>query len=371
MDIVDLRDRLHNCNDAIIEVGEDCLYYAREENAPGGPLLTLLARDTGSGKERLLCSYQLRKADYIPHYFSFPHWLLVVMENGGPQVWLLRVDKGTGQSRLLRHASLQGNCTGCLALDANRVLLYTLQPEPTQETAGAPLRREAVLYDAKEDELYAVADPRLLQEQGLLPFSGGGESRLLVLPPQPGENRQRALWLEGGDCGSYPVWQCKVRDLCKGADPFTCLLRAQPGGRLDFVGRDAQSLYFRALRFGSGDQRLLAVSRHNSALRCVAWLTLRAEEASARFAFSDGKGYRLSQEGSWLHVQGILNSTLDARCPAALGRFVGCLEDRFLLLESSTVSNAPCCHVYDCCGGGLQSFTGCRWRISGSTLVLY
>ena len=121
----DLRRTLLSCNDRLLEIGGEHLYYTRETNAPGCHRLSLLVYSQAAKSSRTLASYLIMKPEYRMHSFAFPDSVLVVMENGDSEAWILKLNKHTGAEEQLSRVRFAGNFAGCCALDADHVVLYS------------------------------------------------------------------------------------------------------------------------------------------------------------------------------------------------------------------------------------------------------
>ena len=71
MKVVDLRNIFANCNDQLIEISDNRIYYAEEKNEEGHNSLFLLEYNRITRRERILANYILDRPAFVPHFFSF------------------------------------------------------------------------------------------------------------------------------------------------------------------------------------------------------------------------------------------------------------------------------------------------------------
>ena len=89
MKVVDLRNIFANCNDQLIEISDNRIYYAEEKNEEGHNSLFLLEYNRITKRERILANYILDRPAFVPHFFSFPDIIFMVLEDGSSHIELL------------------------------------------------------------------------------------------------------------------------------------------------------------------------------------------------------------------------------------------------------------------------------------------
>ena len=388
--VVDLRNVFTNCNDELIEITDSLIYYAEEKVEEGHPSLFLLEYNRVLKRERVLANYLLPKPGCVEHFFSFPNEIVVVMESGGSEAWVMRVDKRTGAEKDLASLHFMGDFQQCLALDELHILFFTAPDESHTDLFReykklTGFSRVAFLYDLEEGKYYYARDPRVCGSlTGFVPFSRCGVPWLLVLGPHGSEaekeNCYRNMrWLGDNVCDS--VWECPLHDFIVAVKngeeraPLELLLSAGTAGLVRYAGEDENALYFRARYFPTGDQRICACSKRSGRKSVAACLNLGPEEKPARFSIDPqgGCAYRITENGDDRHVTGVLRSRVDTDYPGELGKFVTCVDDRFLIAQyiltdgnDSFEFNA----IYDIETGAQKSYE-CRCAVSGDTVVLY
>ena len=390
--VVDLRNVFTDCNDVLIEISDAVIYYAEEKTEEGHRSLFLLAYDRVTRRERIIANYFLTDPGFVQHYFSFPDDIVVVMESGGSEAWVLRVDKRTGEEKNFAKLSFIGGFQDCRALDELHVLFYTGPNDRHRALFGeykklTGFSRAAYLYDLEEGRYYYARDPRVCRADSsrFIPYRQEGEPRFLLLDPHGSEEDKMKCfrnmrWL--GDGISDNVWECPLFDFIVSVKsgepniPLELILSAGTSGLVRYAGMDDRSLYFRAKYFPTGDQRLCAVDRGTGRKSVAARLTLSGEERPAWFSIDaeGGRAYRVCEEDDdGFRVTGVLNSSVDAVYPKELGRFVTCVDDRFILARyvlSDETDSFEFNSIYDVRTGSQKNYEG-RCAVKGENVVLY
>jgi hypothetical protein len=391
MKVVDLRNIFTNCNDELIEISDSLIYYAEEKMEEGHPSLFLLEYNRVTKRERILMNCLLPGPACVQHYFSFPEDIVVVMESGGSEAWVLRVEKRTGAEKDMAKLSFIGDFQDCRALDESHVLFYAGPNERHR-----PLFREykkltgfgrvAYLYDLEEGKYYYARDPRVCgaDSSKFVPYFRGGEKQILVLEPRGSEEDKRKCfhnmrWLGDNICDN--IWACPMIDffasLKAGEEraPLELILSAGTAGLVRFAGIDRENIYFRAKYFPTGDQRLCAYHMETGKKSVAARLTLDENDRPAWFSIDPegGRAYRIAECGDDYEVTGVLNSAIRAKYPKELGKFVTCVDDRFLIAKYILADENDSFEfnsVYDTETGSQKSYE-CRCAVRGGTVVLY
>ncbi|UZT82328.1 hypothetical protein [Caproicibacterium sp. BJN0003] len=387
MKLIDLRNIFTNCNDVLIDICGDLIYYAEEKIEDGKQSLFLLRYNSATQKEDLLANYLVQKPGYMMHYFSFPTDFLVVMENGSGEAWVLRLSK-EGKEKNFDQVTFAGNYSGSFAIDESHILFYVEENDRDEalfheyqlHTGNS---RAAYLYDLETSRCRSIRDKRICAGAALIPFIGGEIPQLLLLQPHGTEEDKRKCyqdkrWL--GDDISDSVWlgmQSEILDAIhygKSELPMECILRAGTDGLVRYAGQDEKSLYFRALYFPKNDQRLIAVDKETGHKTVAANLTLAGNEKDAQFQI-DGecRVFQISHGKDGIHVKGILHSSVDACYNTEMGNFITCLDDRYLLARyemTDEKSTFVFYSLYDLKTGKTQSYEG-DCAVRGDMVVLF
>lgn len=391
MKVVDLRNIFASCNDALIEVSEEFIYYAEEKTEEGHRNLFLLEYNRETKRERIITSYFLNSPAYVQHYFSFPQFIVIVMESGESEAWILRVDKQSGQETNMEKLNFIGTFADCRALDESRLIIYTTESERHRRLFReykklTGLARVAYLYDLDEEAYYYVRDPRILNAgcDGLVPYDLDGQTQLVVLQPHGDEAEKEKCyrnlrWV--GDNINDNVWLCPLLDFIVSVKageprvPLELILSAGTSGLVRYAGMDAENLYFRAKYFPADDQRIVAFEKATGRKAVVAELNLTPDESAASFFIDPegGRAYRIHRDEEACTVDGVLNSALHARFSRELGEFTACVEDRFVIARyvlSDEKDSFEFHSIYDAQTGEQKSYE-CSCFVSGGTVVLY
>lgn len=389
--VVDLRNVFASCSDTLIEIGDHRIYYAEEKREEGHNSLFLLEYNRDTRRERVVSTYFLSDSTFVQHFFSFPGDILILMESGEDEAWIARVDKHTGEEKSLAKLSFIGSFSDCVALDESHVILYTAENEKHRRLFReykklTGFSRVAYLYDLDQGAYYYIRDPRICGASGgnLIPCEAGGQKQLLVLQPHGDEAEKEKCyrnlrWL--GDNVNDNVWLCPLFDvivsLKAGEEraPLELILSAGTKGLVRYAGADAEALYFRAKYFPTGDQRLIAFRKESGRKTVAAALNLDKEETDASFSIDpDGcRAYKITRSGDSVSVDGVLNSAVHAKFSKELGKFVTCVEDRFLIARyvlADETDSFEFHSIYDV-QTGMQKSYECRCTVKGGTVVLY
>ncbi|NLJ31534.1 MAG: hypothetical protein GX424_08045 [Clostridiales bacterium] len=391
MKVVDLRNIFASCNDALIEVSDHFIYYAEEKTEEGHRSLFLLEYNRDTRRERIITSYFLNDPAYVQHFFSFPQYIVIVMESGESEAWILRVDKQTGREINMEKLNFIGVFSDCKALDESRLMIYTAESERHRRmfreyTKLTGFSRVAYLYDLNEEAYYYVRDPRVLNAEcaGLIPYDLDGQVQLLVLQPYGDEAEKEKCYRDlrwVGDNINDNVWLCPLLDFIVSVKageervPLELILSAGTSGLVRYAGMDAESLYFRAKYYPTDDQRIVAFRKATGRKTVAAELNLAPGEKEASF-FIDPEGariYRIVQDDETCEVDGVLNSSLHARFSRELGAFTDCVDDRFVIARyvlADAKDSFEFHTIYDVQTGEQKSYE-CSCFVSGGTVVLY
>ena len=379
MKVVDLRNIFANCNDQLIEISDNRIYYAEEKNEEGHNSLFLLEYNRITKRERILANYILDRPAFVPHFFSFPDVIFMVLEDGSSHIELLSIDKITGEERSAVMLNLVGNFSECAALDENHVILFTEEDETHAELFSEYRRltgfaRVALLFDLEEESYYYLRDPRICNASAndLVTYSLEDDRQLLVLQPHGDEKEKwncyrNRRWL--GDHVNDHVWLCPLFDFIVSAKsgekrvPLELILSAGTDGLVRYAGMNEEEIYFRVKHFPSNDQRLCAVNKRTGKRQIVAQLNLRSNELDGYFSIDteDGRAYKIVDQGDCFVATGVLHSNLHAPYSKELGDFITCVEDRFIIAKyvlADETDSFEFHSIYDCLTGEQQSYEG-------------
>lgn len=386
--LINLHSTLVTCNDRLVEISGEHLYYTKEKSMENRQYLSLLDYNWAEQKRRVLADYQVTKPDYMMHYFPCKEAFLIVIENRGSEAWILKIDRYTGKELCLAQAKFAGNFMDCCALDADHVVFYS---QASQRDASlfreyrrqTGYRQAVYLYDLQKDSCWSVQDSRICSGACLLPFVGGGEQKLLITKAFGSEEEKRKAFRNRRWVGEHIedcVWTCTLQDFTEAVEQerpeiqMSCILRAGTEGMVRFAGEDCDNLYFRALYFPAEDQHILSVSKHTGVKKDVAPLNLLPGETEVQFVADSGRFWKLTAgNAGTIHVQGIVNSTIDASYDGELGSLIACLEDRYLILRdvmSDEKDSFVFSSICDTKTGKVQELEG-NCAVKGNIMVLF
>lgn len=390
MKVVDLRNVLGSCNDTLIEISDSCIYYAEEKTEEGHNSLFLLEYNRVTHRERIVANYFLRDPAFVQHFFSFPEDIVVVMESGESEAWTLRIDKHTGEEKNFERISFIGAFSDCRALDETHVVFFTSENERDKGLFSEYRRltgfsRIAYLYDLEEHRYTYIKDPRICNSDAskLIPYDWNNERLLLILQPHGSEEDKQNCYREMrwlGDNVNDNVWLCPLFDFIVSVKsgeervPLELILSAGTSGMVRYAGMDGENIYFRAKYFPTGDLRLCSFSKKTGRKKAVARLNVGEDEPEAFYSIDPrGHAFRIREEEDCFEVTGVLNSAVHARYPKDLGKFVTCVDDRFLIARYILADEKDSFEfnsIVDTQTGTQKSYE-CSCIVSGNTVVLY
>jgi hypothetical protein len=391
MKVVDLRNVFASCNDILIEISDNLIYYAEEKKEEGHNNLFILEYNRVTRRERIVTNYFLSNPAFVQHFFSFPEDIVIVMESSGSETWILRIDKRTGAEKNLAKLNLVGSFADCCVLDESHVMLYTTENEQDRELFQEYQKltgsgKIAYLYDLDEEKYFYVRDPRVCSANstGFIPYDYNGEKQLLILQPNGSELQKEnsfrnRRWI--GDNINDSVWLCPLFDFLVSVKtgeeriPLELILSAGTCGLVRFAGMDEANLYFRAKYFPTGDQRLCAYSKETGKKMVMAELNLGENEKPASFSIDvfGGRAYRITENEDDYQIDGVMNSTVHATYSKELGDFVACVDDRFIIARYILADEKDSFEfnsIYDIQTGNQKSYE-CSCAVQGGTVVIY
>lgn len=390
MKVVDLRNLFTSSNVSLIEFDGDKIYYAEEKSEEGHNSLFLLEYNLKTRRERIVANYFLTDPAYVQHFFSFPEDLVIVMESGESTVWILRVDKNTGAEKNMARLNFIGTFAECRALDESHVLLYTSANERHRQLFHeykrlTGLSRVAYLYDLEEGRYYYARDPRICNGNAgsLLSYDQSGERQLLVLQPHGDEEEKlkcfhNMRWL--GDNINDNVWLCPLLDFIvavkagRNAFPLSSSSAQGPAAWCAMSGwTTAVCISARGISRPGTSACAPMTSRpgENRLPRRSAWGRTKRTPSSA--STRRGRAYRIAEGDGFCEVTGVLNSKIHAKYPGDLGKFVTCVDDRFIIARyilSDGKDSFEFNSIYDVENETQKSYE-CRCAVKGGTVVLY
>ncbi|HCR43409.1 MAG TPA: hypothetical protein DIV41_02390 [Ruminococcaceae bacterium] len=284
-----------------------------------------------------------------------------------------------------------GNFIDCKALSESHVLFYTSVSEKDRGIFNEYRRltgfsKITYLYDVDEGRYYYARDPRICGAGcgDIIVYDANGTRQLLVLQPHGSEDEKKKCyrnmrWL--GDNISDNVWVCPLFDFIVSVksgeekNPLELILSAGTNGLVRYAGMDGVNIYFRAKYYPTGDQRLCAYNKETGRKSVAAALNLAEGEKDAFFSIdpSGGRAFKITDAGDYCAVKGILNSAVDTRYSKELGRFITCIDSRYIIARyvlSDGVDSFEFNSIYDIETKSQKNYE-CSCTVCGDTVVMY
>lgn len=387
MNVIDLRDELYKRRIEIIEINDDCVYYAEELSAEDEERIYIYCYDFLDEEERVLAFYTLESTDFKERYYSCDGSIIVLFENGSSSAWVIKTDKQTGTELLRKKISLIGKFSDCVPIDDNSLIIYTSADEEHKELFNRCMETTnsdviANMYDLEKGYRYFIKDfktARLIGE-GMQRFkSGSGDDKLLLCDPYCSESEKEKLvrslseGSRGGDELRDNIWIISRRKLIEAIRSRTenISLRRVASAGLEGTVRyeciNAGSVIFRAKLYKTQLEQYFSMSADNGKVRPLKKVRPRTGETSY-FTDCNGKVYYLSRSGRMIHLDGEIGSDADITYPEKVGEIESCIEDRYVIAER--YDDKPSTAIYDSRLGITDVFEA-RAKIKGTTVVLY
>lgn len=393
MKVVDLRNLFANCNDQLIEVCGDLIYYSEEKHEEGHHNLFVLEYNQKARRERILTSYFLNKPTFVQHFYSFQNEILLVLEDGKNEMQVHRIDKHTGRELASARFSLTGSFADCTALDEERLLVYTTADEEHarmfeeyRSLTGFPY--VVVLYDLGDRSCSYLRDPRIcaVPSGSVVPYKSQEEYRLLVLQPGGTEEDRRVgfantelLEKEKND----NVWSIPLLDFIVSAKaeeprvPLELIFSVGTAGMVRYAGMSKEMLFFRMEQFAQNDCRLCAVKKSNAEKYIAAKLSLLpgvpAEQTTFRIDAQNERVYRITEKEDTLTVDALYGAQIHAEYKREFGSLLSTVDDRFLVTQTVLADENDSFafqFVCDTQTGEQQSYEG-NCVVEDDTIILY
>ncbi len=392
MTVVDIRSIFSHRNIEIFSIGSSYIYYAEEKNEGTRSELFLLEYNRSTRRERLITNYTLEDPTFVEHLYAFDDAILLILENGMNSMWIIEIDKTTGVEKDRRKVVCTGAFRSCMPLDRRHLLIYMGPDEANaamfrQYTGVTGCECLCYLYDLDDNSKHFVKSPLIakLGTANLKKLSAQGEDYLVLLDPFADEDIKRGYYEEqrwiNADIRDN-LWLCRLSELTLQLKAGTeniakkCIASADIKALARYMGIDGDKLFFRAKEFRTGIEKICSYDASANGLRVEAELTVPDDPHT--FYIVEEKPFAVfsvTEEEETTKVKGILNSHAEISFPTRLGRFISCLEDRYVVAETTaedpeTGAPVPACSLYDAALDRSETYPG-TCRLQGDTLVLY
>lgn len=394
MVVVDIRNLFSQRNIEIFEINDSFIYYAEEKhNEDGQDSLFLLEYNRSSRRERLISNYTLQDPTFIQHLFSFESSIIIILENGSNSLWLIEVDKQSGMELNRRKIVCTGSFAECKPLDSEHIIIYMAPDE--QNTEVFQKYKQATgceclcyLYNLKTNKKYLVKSTMLAKLccDDIKIIESNGIRQLLLLDPFSDEEVKEHYYREkrwiSADIRDN-IWLCTlstaIAEIECGCSEITVksIASADIKGLVRYCGMSKENVYLKVKQFKTGMEKICAYNKNTGEL--IPSVNLDAPESSRDFYDIEqetGKIHLICPIGNGkTHITGILNSSVNANYDNSLGKFVTCIEDRFIITkktsaEPNTDGSQYIYSIYDTQSDLSESYI-CSCEIQDQTLVLY
>lgn len=389
MNVIDLRDELYKRRIEIIEINDDCVYYAEELSENGEDRIYLYNYDFGREEERVLAFFALGSPDYIEHFYSCGESILILFENNTSAAWLIKVNKRSGAELFRKKISLIGRFFDCVPVDENDIIIYTRADDDSRELFNRCLETTnsetiANMYDLERGFRYFIKDFKTaeLLEKGMHAFTtGSGDERLLLSDPYCGEAEKedlvRALKKQLEDSGDelrdniWVISKSKLLDAIKsGTETITLRRAASAGleGTVRFESVCGENIIFRAKVYSSQLEQFFEMSSSNGRVRPLCEVRPCGGDSAYFTDGSNGGIYYLTRDEDRIKLSGEVGSGANFAYPERIGEIESCIDDRYIIADMNT--DEPTTAIYDSRLGITDTFEA-RAKIKGRTVVLY
>lgn len=393
MVVVDIRNLFAQRNIEIFEINDAFIYYSEEKhNEDGQNSLYLLEYNRSSRRERLISNYTLQDPTFIQHIFALTNSIIIILENGSNSLWLIEVDKQSGMELNRRKIVCTGSFSECKPLDDEHLIIYMEADEQNADVfkkykQATGCDRLCYTYNLRTNKKYFVKGPMLakLSCDDIKIIESNGERQLILLDPFSDEEVKEHYYREkrwiSADIRDN-IWLCTLSTALAEIEcgcseiTFKSIASADIKGSVRYCGMSDENVYLKVKQFKTGMERLCAYNKNSGEL--TPSVSLDPPESSRDFYCIEqetGKIHLICPIGNGkVHVKGILNSDINATYDNALGKFVTCIEDRFIIANKTVQEpNQPpqsIYSIYDTQSDLSESYE-CNCEIKNQTLVLY
>lgn len=388
MNVIDLRDELYKRRIEIIEISDNCVYYAEEMSESGEERIYIYCYDFDSESERVLAFFALESSAYIQHFYSIGNCIMLLFENGTSSAWLIKINKRSGEELFRKKISLIGRFFDCVPIDENNIILYTRADEESRDLFNRCLETTnsetiANMYDLEKGFRYFVKDFKTAEliEKGMYTLSTDSGDRFLLSDPYCAESEKEELvkalgneLRESGDELRDNIWivsKTKLLDAVKSGEEHIALRRAASAGlegTVRFESVCGSSVIFRAKVYNSQLEQYFEMSSSNGKVRPVC--TVRPQSGDSAYFTDESNGgiYFLTRTGSSVRITGEVGSRAEFAYPEKVGEIESCIDDRYIIAVMP--SDEPTTAIYDSRLGKTDTFEA-RAKIKGNVVVLY
>ena len=389
MNVIDLRDELYKRRIIIIEISDNCVYYAEELKIGDEGRIYIYCYDFEQDEERVLSYFTLDDPDYVKHFYPCRDSIIILFENYSSRAWLIKLDKTTGTELFRKKVSLIGRYHDCVPIDDNYLLIYTKADDDSRGLFNRCLETTnsdtiANMYDMEKGYRYFMKDFKTadLIRKGMHSFeTSSGEEKFLLCDSYCGEAEKEELvktmadqLRRSGEELRDNIWlisKKRLIDAIKSGIENIDLRRAASAGlegTVRFECMCSDRIIFRAKVYKTGLEQFFEMSSSNGKVKAIC--TAREQNSESRY-FTDtcvGCVYYLTEHDDMIHLEGEVGSGADITFSESAGEMISCIDERFIIADRS--QNAPKTVIFDSKLDITDVFQA-RAAVKGRTVVLY
>lgn len=381
MIVADIRNNYNSREIKIIESTDDYIYYSEEKDEHDAFSLEFIEYSIKGNKERIISSYTLDNKTFIDHTFAWESFIFLIMENGENNIWLFKIDKITGNELLCVEINCYGQYSGCTVLNENNLIIYTSKEGNQQESledANINSIYSSYLYSIETSELYPIESPFYgITPQNLYLFKQQDTHMLLLMNLPSGKGKSN--WGKSNDSSCLFLLSIEdfIENIKSKSNPLNrkSLFKLWKDNPFELAGEDSCNLYFILNTMLEKNKRIYSYNKQDQTIKNEITLKTLENDISSyymsRYAF---KINRVSFIPDGVTVKGIYRCSVDASYNSKYGKFIDCIENRFIICKNILNENTPnqteYITIYDCILKTVECFEA-KFLINNDTLLLY
>lgn len=364
MTVIDLRDELYKRKIDIIEITDEFIYYAEELKINGVDTVYLYSYSFSTESERVMSYFTFDDATYLQHYYACNDSIIVLFENDTNRVWIVKVDKKSNEEVYRKKIPLIGRFFECVSIDDNNIIIYSKADSDSRELFNRCLEETnsdclANLYDLEKGYRYFIKDFKtaVLVKNSMYKFTDSkGTEQLLLCDPYCDEAEKEELSRELSKVSDdirdniWIVSKARFLDAVKSSReriPLRKIASAGAEGLVRFECISDDKIVFRAKIFAHGKEQFFQMSTVNGEVKPIGEVKSRNDTAHYFTDTQNGKVYYMTRDDESITLKGEINSNAMITYPYNIGRIESCIDDRFVIANSSKSYSEPSMSIYD------------------------
>lgn len=364
MTVIDLRDELYRRKIDIIEITDEFIYYAEELKINGVDTIYLYSYSFSTGSERVMSYFTFDDATYLQHYYACKNSIIVLFENDTNRVWIVKVDKNSNEEVYRKKIPLIGRFFECVSIDDNNIIIYSKADSESRELFNRCLEETnsdclANLYDLEQGYRYFVKDFRtaMLVKNSMYKFiDPKGTEQLLLCDPYCDESEKEELSRELSKVSEdirdniWIISKEKFLDGVKNSLESIGLKKVASAGAEGLVRFECISddkIVFRAKVFAHGKEQFFEMSTVNGEVKAIGEVKSRNNMSHYFTDIENGRVYYMTRDDDNITLKGEINSNAVIKYPHSIGKIESCIDDRFVIADSSKSYGEPLMSIYD------------------------